>query len=65
MIQNYSTSYQVGIYSVSFKIIALINTIQQGFTIFWTPVAYEKYSKNPENLKFFENIFDYVAIFFL
>lgn len=64
MIQNYSTSYQVGIYSVSFKIIALINTIQQGFTMFWTPVAYEKYSKNPENLKFFENIFDYVAIFF-
>lgn len=61
MIQYYSNSYEVGLYSVAFKIIAIINILQQNFSIFWAPVAYEQYNKNKEDFLFFEKVFEVVT----
>lgn len=65
IIKIFTGMYEVGIYSAAFKIIALISIIQNGFTTFWAPVAYEKYSKNPSETLFFEKVFEYVSLFFL
>lgn len=64
IIKFFSNSYELGLYSGSFKIIALISIIQSGFTTFWTPIAYEHYSKYPNDTLFFKKITDYLAIIF-
>jgi O-antigen/teichoic acid export membrane protein len=43
-------------------IIGMMNTIQGAFTTFWVPVAYEKYSNNPEDKEFFSNINQIVSV---
>lgn len=62
MLKYFSTDYQLGIYSASFKLVAILNLIQQAFTTFWIPFAYEKHSKDKENLKFFKNFFENIQI---
>lgn len=39
-----------------------MNIVKNGFSTFWVPVAYEKYQKNPEEKKFFEDIHDYISL---
>ncbi|KLE14630.1 oligosaccharide flippase family protein [Clostridium sp. C8] len=61
-IQRFSNDYaQVGLYTGAMYIISILNTVQGAFTTFWTPVAYEKYSKNPEDKQFFININEIVS----
>lgn len=60
-IKYFSTLTDLGLYAAAFKIVALLNIIQSGFTTFWTPVAYEKYEKNKEEKLFFENIHEYIS----
>ncbi|GAY77458.1 hypothetical protein NBRC111894_3012 [Sporolactobacillus inulinus] len=37
---------QIGIFSATLKIAAVLNVIQSGFTSFWVPTAYRWYSEN-------------------
>ena len=51
---NALTDYnQVGLYSGAQNIVNLLTQIQTVFTTFWMPVAYEHYSKRPNDKKFF------------
>lgn len=61
IIKIFSNLNELGLYAAAFKIIALINVIQTGFTMFWVPVAYEKYNKEPENKIFFEQVFNVIS----
>lgn len=58
----FSGDYQLGIYASAMMIIGMMNTIQGAFTTFWVPVAYEKYSTNPEDTEFFSNINEIVSV---
>ncbi len=58
----FSNDYQIGIYAGAMMIIGMMNTIQGAFTTFWVPVAYEKYSNNPEDKEFFSNINQIVSV---
>ncbi|MCD2502378.1 oligosaccharide flippase family protein [Clostridium sp. NSJ-145] len=58
----FSDNYQIGLYAGAMTIIGLMNTLQGAFTTFWTPVAYEKYSKHPEDTNFFSEINQIVSL---
>ena len=62
MVRHLFFQWQLYGYSGAMTIIALLNTFQGAFTTFWTPVAYEKYNKNPEDTKFFSNINQIVSV---
>lgn len=64
-IKEFSGYEQVGLYNGAMTIIALLNAIQTTFTTFWTPVAFEKYSKNPDDKKFFQKINEIVTVVML
>ena len=53
---------QVGLYSGAMTIIALLNAVQSTFTTFWTPVAFERYSINPNDKEFFSKINEIVVV---
>jgi O-antigen/teichoic acid export membrane protein len=55
-IQKFNSFNELGIYSAAFNIIALLNVLQSSFSTFWTPVALEKYEKDPESRDFFYTI---------
>lgn len=61
-IKIFSDFEQVGLYSGAMNIVSLLTAVQGVFTTFWTPVAYEKFSKNPEDTEFFTNINQIVSI---
>ncbi len=44
---------QIGIYSAAFKVAQVLSLVQSGFTTFWVPMAYERYSKNNQDTSFF------------
>lgn len=62
-IQHYYNHAELGLYSAAFSIIALLNAVQNAFTTFWVPVAYEKYENDSNNKVFFKNITNVVAFF--
>lgn len=62
VIKMFSSVEELGLYAAAFKIVALLNIIQTGFTTFWVPVAYEKYTADSENLEFFEKIHSYISL---
>ncbi|MBJ8104409.1 MULTISPECIES: lipopolysaccharide biosynthesis protein [Bacillus] len=55
-IQYFNDYNELGLYAAAFSIIALLNAVQSAFTMFWVPVAYEKYIKDSENIEFFEKM---------
>ncbi|MGL5988345.1 oligosaccharide flippase family protein [Cetobacterium sp.] len=61
VIKQFSSLTELGLYAAAFKIVALLNIIQTGFTTFWTPVAYERYEKNGEDKQFFQEIHEYLS----
>lgn len=61
MIKIFFSADEVGLYAAAFKIASILNIIQNGFTIFWVPIAYERYSNNKNDLNFFECVFEYVS----
>lgn len=62
MLKEYSTYTQIGIYSGAASIISLLTAVQTAFTTFWVPVAYEKYSNNPDDKTFFSKINECITI---
>lgn len=58
----YCNKAEVGLYSMAFTIIALLNAVQGAFTTFWVPIANENYNKNPENTEFFSKINKYITV---
>lgn len=61
-IKMFSNFTELGLYSTALTVIKLFNVIQTGFTTFWVPVAYEKYSKDPNNKEFFNLFFNYISL---
>lgn len=53
-IRTWSTFEELGFYSASFKIVSLVNIIQNIFTTAWTPVAYKWFEQNSDKKKFFD-----------
>jgi O-antigen/teichoic acid export membrane protein len=51
----------LGLYSVAFKVVAVLSIIQAGFSMFWAPTSYENYEKNPNDKTLYENVFKYVS----
>lgn len=56
---------QAGLYAGAMTIVGLLTTFQWAFATFWVPVAYEKYSKSPEDKSFFNNINQIVSVVML
>lgn len=52
-LRQYSSFTEIGLYSAAFKIVAVMQLFQMGFTTFWMPVAYEKYEAQNESREFF------------
>lgn len=65
VIKKYSNLEELGLYAIAFTVIKLFNIIQTGFTLFWVPVAYEKYSQEAENKKFFKQVFNIISFIML
>ncbi|MGV1060034.1 oligosaccharide flippase family protein [Clostridium perfringens] len=53
---------ELGLYNGAMTIIALLNAVQNTFTTFWTPVAFERYSNDSQDKQFFKNINEIVTI---
>lgn len=64
LIKYFSNLTEVGLYSGAFKVVSIISVVQNGFTTFWTPVVYEHYSKNPDDLSFFRKANEYLSLIF-
>ncbi|MBU3103179.1 oligosaccharide flippase family protein [Clostridium gasigenes] len=64
-LRMFSGYEEIGLYGGAMSIIALLNIVQGTFTTFWTPVAYEKYAKEPENTDFFIEINEIVTVIML
>lgn len=58
----FSNDFQIGLYGGAMTIIGVMNTLQGAFTTFWTPVAYERYSTNPDDKEFFSKINEIVSV---
>ncbi|WP_211241904.1 oligosaccharide flippase family protein [Ectobacillus panaciterrae] len=55
-IKHYQGYKELGIYSAAFSIIALLNAVQMAFSMFWVPVAYEKFEQDLDNKAFFTKV---------
>ena len=51
-LRTWSNFYELGLYSVAFKIVLILAIIKQSFSSFWTPVAYRWYEEQVNNKKF-------------
>lgn len=51
----------LGIYAIAFKIAAVLSILQAGFSMFWIPVAYEHYEKDPNDKTLYEKMFKYMS----
>ncbi|HHY00621.1 MAG TPA: oligosaccharide flippase family protein [Methanothermobacter sp.] len=60
-LRNYSNFTEIGLYSAAFKVVAVMNLIQVGFSTFWVPFSYENYEENPENTSIFEKTSLFIA----
>lgn len=58
----YSGYDQVGLYSAAFSIVSLLNSVQNTFTTFWTPVANEHYKNNENDKEFFTTINSIISL---
>lgn len=52
---------ELGVYTAAFSIVALLNAVQNAFSTFWVPVAYEKYKNKPDNKEFFGRVSRVIA----
>ncbi|NMF04834.1 oligosaccharide flippase family protein [Clostridium beijerinckii] len=64
-IKYFCGAFELGLYSGAMSIIALLNAVQVAFTTFWVPVAYERYSINPENKEFFSKVNKIISVVML
>lgn len=64
-LKQFSTFYELGLYSVSFKVIAALRLIQSGFSMYWTPAAFEYYEKHKEDTSLYETVFENLLFFLM
>lgn len=62
-IKTWGTLNDLGLYIGAYKIIALLFILKSIFTTYWTPLFLQKYTENPKNVMFFENM--YKLLFFI
>lgn len=55
-LRQWSDFEELGLYAAAMRLVALIMVVRQTFSAFWTPVAYEKFEKAPEDRLFFRQI---------
>lgn len=55
-LRQWATFEELGLYSAAMKLVVLILVLQHSFSTFWTPVAYEKFEKSPDDKNFFKQI---------
>ncbi len=51
----------LGLYSVAFKVVAVLSILQAGFSMFWVPTSYEHYEQHPNDKTLYEKMFKYVS----
>lgn len=56
MLKQYAGYEEIGIYTGAMAIVAMLNVVQGAFTTFWVPVAFEHYSKQPDDREFYERV---------
>lgn len=57
-LNEWSSLYEIGIYTAAFRIVLVLQLIQTSFTTYWIPLAFERFLKNGndnENRIFFSN----------
>lgn len=65
IIKNIIGYKYVGIYSIAFSLIGVVNIIQSTFMNFWTPIANEAFKNDPKNTNFFINVNNMVSYIML
>ncbi|GAA0747842.1 oligosaccharide flippase family protein [Clostridium oceanicum] len=50
--RQWSTFNEIGLYSAAFKIVTVLNIIQQAFCTFWSPTAFRWYEEGAENSRY-------------
>lgn len=55
-LRQWSDFNELGLYAAAMRLVALVLVLKQTFTTFWTPVAYEKFEKSPNDKEFFRYI---------
>ena len=55
-IKHWVNYEELGMYTSAFTLVGLLNVVQSAFTTFWTPVAFERFEKDPKDIKFFERM---------
>lgn len=61
VIKQYIGYEYVGIYSIAYSLIGIINVIQSTFMNFWTPIANETFENNKDNTEFFVKVNEIVS----
>lgn len=65
IIKKYIGYEYVGIYSIAFSLIGIVNIIQSTFMNFWTPIANEAFENDNENTDFFISMNEMVSYLML
>jgi len=55
-LRSFSTFEEIGFYAAANKIVAFLLLIQNGFSTFWTPVAYETFERTPDDTKLYARV---------
>lgn len=55
-LRQWSDFTELGLYSAAMRIVALVMVLKTTFSTFWTPVAYERFEKHPNDKNFFRQI---------
>ncbi|MEO2075934.1 MAG: oligosaccharide flippase family protein [Bacillus sp. (in: firmicutes)] len=61
MLNIFADYNQIGLFSGAQNIVNLLSQVQNVFTLFWVPVAYERYLKFKEDRDFFRNVNEMVS----
>jgi O-antigen/teichoic acid export membrane protein len=48
-LKQWSSVYELGIYTAAFRIVLILQIVQTSFTTYWIPLSYEKYLKNNDD----------------
>lgn len=55
-LRYWSDFNELGLYASAMRLVVLVMVLKQTFSTFWTPVAYERFEKNPSDKSFFRHI---------
>jgi O-antigen/teichoic acid export membrane protein len=48
-LKQWSSVYELGIYTAAFRIVLILQIVQTSFTTYWIPLSYEKFIKNDDD----------------